>query len=157
MPSCIQTESKSQVRVETPLMEFVEDDHRHPFKSGIGLDTTGKNALGYNLYTCRGRELAVKADGITDRPADLLSNEMRHPSRCGDSGDPARLEHHNTPFFARNHLQQGKRYASRLSGAGRSMQNDGRSLQHRFRQLGQYIVDRINVSHLFIIKPCAVY
>ena len=82
-----------RVALQTPLVEFVEDDQAVAFEGWILLHHARQHALGDDLDAGRFADLRVQARAVTDGPADGFSAKVCHSLRSGPRGEAARFQH----------------------------------------------------------------
>jgi len=116
----LERERETEVRVQGPFVELVEDDAADARQLGIGLDHPGQDALGHHLDARRGGDLRVAPDPVADRAPDRLAQGLGHALGAGAGGQPARLQHQDA---APGPGQKRQRHPGRLARTGRRDQH----------------------------------
>jgi hypothetical protein len=106
-------------------MEFVEDHERHTVECGVPLEASGENAVGDDLDPGRPRDPAFVTRRETDRLADPLADQGRHPSGGGAGRHPTRLEEEHATTGHPRLSQQAEGNDRRLACARFGLEDRG--------------------------------
>jgi hypothetical protein len=134
-------EHQSEICMDAPLMELIENNQRDTFQAGIALNSACQNPLGDHLNPRGFGTAAIKANGIANRLPDLFAKTARHPPRGGHRSDPPRLKHYYTASRYWNGIKQSQRDSRGLARPWRSMENDTFMVADRVEQVGNNIVN----------------
>ena len=85
--------------------------------------------------------LAVEADVIAERAAQIRAVLVRHPAGGGAGGHPPRFEHHDPTGPLREGAQDGRRHAGGLTGPGGGAEHHRPGLSQSGDEGGQGGVD----------------
>jgi hypothetical protein len=111
----VQRQREPQIRVQTALMELVEDHQPDPVQCRIALQTSRQDALGDDLDPGARTEATLEADLIADPFPQGLAESFSHPCRRHPGRWTARLEHQDPLTGQPGFVQQGQGYAGRLA------------------------------------------
>ncbi|MDT4824390.1 hypothetical protein FQZ97_576370 [compost metagenome] len=125
-------------------MEFVEDHQADAVQRRVVLQAAGEDALGDHLDARPRADLAVQADAVADRFADLLAQLAGQPLGGGARGQPARLEHEDALPGQPRLAEQYQRHAGGLAGAGRRLQHHFVAQGEGGAQVGENGIDGQN-------------
>ena len=138
----IERQRKSQVGMQTSLVELIEDHAAHPLERGVPLQPPGEDTFGHDFDTGPRPDARVGARAVANRLADALVERGRHARGHGARGDAAWLEHHD-PFVAEpGGLEQRERHDRALACAGRCLEHCRGMRGQRRPQFRQRVLDR---------------
>ena len=86
-------EREPQVRVETALVELVEDDEANAVQRRITLQAPREDALGHHLDARVRSDACIAAHPVAHGRADALAAQLGDAIRRGASGEPPRFQH----------------------------------------------------------------
>ncbi len=89
----IQAKRERQIGSQRALVDFVEDDRRHAFQPGIGLQAADQQPFGNDFDPCRRGRGAVDPCAIADRTTNRLTQQRGHPGGGGAGRQAARLQY----------------------------------------------------------------
>jgi hypothetical protein len=121
----IEGERKPQVRLQTALVELIEDHRGHALERRVLLQHAGEHALGDHLDARGTRDFGVQAHAVADGCPDCFPERVRHARRHRAGGEPARLEHEETPVRCPRLAQQHQRHHGALAGPRRGLEHRG--------------------------------
>ena len=136
----VERQSESEVAVEAPLMDLVEQNGRDSGQLRIGLDPIPENALGEDQDPGPRRPLRVEPGRITDRLPDPLPRHLRHPLRGGPGGEAAWREEQDlagAPALG----DEGRGDGGRLARAGRGHEDGVGRVAQGGEEVGKDRVD----------------
>ena len=131
-----------QVGVDAALVELVEDDRADVLQERIGLEHLDEDALGDDQQAGRRSGPAVEAHVVADLAADRPAALLRDAPGGGAGGDPPRLEHDDSALAREPGVEQRRRHARGLAGAGGRHEHRRRRGPHGDDDLGEDLVDR---------------
>ena len=131
-------EREGKIAAEAPLVELVEHDGTDAFEQRVVLEAPEQDAFRHHEQPCGLRRLALEAHLVADRLADGLTALVGDATGGSTRRDTTRLEHENR---ARDSVEQGRRHARRLAGAGGGLQDDRTESRERCREVGQDGID----------------
>ncbi len=138
----IECQCKAEVRLQTALVELVEDDDGEFLESRILLQDTSQYALGNDLDTRISRHAGVHAHSVADRASNTLAERPSHALGDRTRCEPSRLQHHD-PLAARPRLlEEHQRHDGALACARRRLQHGGPTGAKCLQQIGEDRIDR---------------
>ncbi len=140
-------ERETEVSAEMALVELVEDQRADAVEQRVVLQHAGEDAFGDHLDAGARTDLRFEADAVADRLAGLFTACAGHEVRGRARGDAARLQHQQLAACKPGRVQQGRRHARGLAGAGRGLQHQTRLPGQADQDLGQQGINRKRVGH----------
>jgi hypothetical protein len=120
VPLDVERECESKVGMDTPLVEFIEDDERHLREVWSFVQHPCEDSLRDDLNPCRRPGLTIATSPVSDSHAGaftaLCRHEVRGPSGCKAAG----FEYDDAPFVQPRFLQKGQGNLCGLPCTGRS-------------------------------------
>ena len=120
----IKRKRQGKIGIQVPLMRFVEENRRHTFKTGVGLQATHQQAFGHHFNARAVGKLPIEARRKPNGAAGLVFPQQgSHAARGGTGGNTARFQHQDAPFSGPGFLHQRQRHDGGLTRAGRRDQH----------------------------------
>ncbi|MCG3775471.1 MAG: hypothetical protein JW395_2311 [Nitrospira sp.] len=117
-----ETESQARIGLQTPFVEFIEQDNCVLAERRILLEQATENAFRDHFDFGLGAYLGIEPHAITDRSADRFTQRGCHAMGCSACGKPPRFQHEQLFSVEPGGIDQGQRYTRRFPCAGRGSQ-----------------------------------
>ncbi len=140
--SRMEGEGESQVGLQVPLVQFIEDHQRRVGERRVTLKTPGEHSFGHDLDGNARTRTPVGPGHVADGLTGLLPQQLRHPAGGGPGRKPSRLEHHDLPFAPPWLIDQMDRDHRRLAGSRWSNQDCASGIAKRCPKVGDDVLDR---------------
>ena len=137
----IERQGQAEIGVERALVELVEEDGANAGQRGIVEDEARENALGDHFDARFRSDARIEAGADADGFADLLAGQLRHAFGRGAGGQAARLQQQDLGAPEPRRIEQCRRHARRLAGAGWRHEHGRSARGERLPQLLQHLVD----------------
>ncbi len=134
--------AEGQVAFQAALVELVEDDDAGRFEERVVLQHPQQNAGRHHEDARLRPVLTVEAHLIADLAAESAAAFGGHAAGGGAGGQAARLQHHHAAGPGNPGVQQRRRHARRLAGAGRGAHHHGRPAPQGRDHIGKHRIDR---------------
>ena len=151
----IERERETDVGVQAPLVELVEDHGRDAAERGIALQHPREYAFGDDLEPRLGADARLEPHPIADGGAGPLAERRRHPRGDRSRGETARLEQHDLLAARPRLVEQRERHDGALARARRRDEHRVAAVGQRGAQPRQGFVDRQAGAHEARILPRA--
>ena len=127
----VEGEGQTQIGLQVPLVELVEDDHPHARQGRVGLQAAGQYPLGHDLDPSGLARAPFISRRVADRPADVLAQKSRHASGGGACRHPPGFQDDDPSVPQPILVEQTQRDHRRLAGTGLGRQHRCASTQGR--------------------------
>ncbi|MNZ42654.1 hypothetical protein D3C78_602340 [compost metagenome] len=131
----VQAQGQGQVGIETTFVVLIEDQQAHAFERRVFLQAPGEDAFGDHFDTGVRSDLAVQANPVADRFADLFPEFAGEALGRRPRRQPARFKHEDRLPRQPRLIQQCQGHAGGLAGTGRCF-------EHRFVACRQGVTQR---------------
>ncbi len=138
----IERQCKAEIRIEAALVELVEEHGCNLFKIGVVEDHPRKDALGDDEDARFRRDFILKPHTVTDRCADILTEEACHAAGGGAGGKAARFEQDDRAVVPPWSVEKMQRNEGGLARTRRRDQHGGIAFVQRIIERRQDLGDR---------------
>jgi hypothetical protein len=114
-------QAEGEVTFQATLVELVEDDGPGGFEEGVVVEAAEEDAGRDGEDAGLPAGLAVEADVVADGAAEAVAALLGHAAGGGAGGEAARLQHQDFTGPGQAGVEQGRRHARGLAGAGRRL------------------------------------
>ncbi|CCF21609.1 protein of unknown function [Pseudorhizobium banfieldiae] len=137
----VECERQAEIRIQRPLMEFVEQDGGDTFQLGIIEHHSRKDALRHHLDPGAGRDPRVQPHPVADAVTDRIAAQFRHPPRRRPCGKPPGLDK-DDPAAHPVLIEEAQGNNCRLAGSRGRREDRPRSVGEGCQELGNCLMDR---------------
>ena len=135
-------ERETEVALESPLVELVEHDRADAREERIRLHESKPDPVRNREDARPFARAPVESYVITDLVADRRTALACDPPRGRARGDAARLDQHDRAGTGQSGIEDRRRDAGGLAGAGRRLQHDAAAPSESVEAVGEHVVDR---------------
>jgi hypothetical protein len=119
----LQRQRESDIGVEIPLVELIEDHEADAVERRIVLQHPSEHAFGHDLDARPRPDARVEPNAVAHGLSDALAEQSGHVGGSRTCCETPRLEHHDLRAAQPRLIEEGEGNASRLSGARRRLEH----------------------------------
>ena len=133
----VKRKRKSEIGMNAPFMELVENQQGNPLQGGIVLDHARQNSLRDDLDACLRPGNSFKTGAVSGPLPGLFPEQVCDSHPCAPGGDPARFQHQDFPAAQKGGVQKRGRHHRALARSGSGAENRTAAVFQSARQIVQ--------------------